>query len=327
MRKHKKKCVKSLAFTEGKKIEREVAVERIIDDWLNDKSISVKESTLARYKAITDNHVRPMLENLKLSEITASVIQKYINSLIIRGYACKTVSDILVVTKNIFKYISARGIMHNCDLSYVNIRTKRVQTEILTLPEQKKLCLYLTENMNIKNFGILLSLYTGIRIGELCALKWSDIDMEEKFLKINKTMIRIHDNSSANSPVCTKIIITPPKSEDSIRIIPINSFLTEIIKELLDSDNKYILTGSAEKYIEPRNMQYYFKSVLKRCGIRNVNFHALRHTFATRCVENGFEIKSLSEILGHSNVRITLERYVHSSMELKRKNMEKLSSI
>lgn len=327
MRKHKKKCVMPLAFTEGKKIEREVSVERIIDDWLNDKSISVKESTLARYKAITDNHVSPMLENLKLSEITASVIQKYINSLIIRGYACKTVSDILVVTKNIFKYISARGIMHNCDLSAVNIRTKRVQTEILTLHEQKKLCLYLTENMNIKNFGILLSLYTGIRIGELCALKWGDIDMEEKSLKINKTMIRIHDNSSANSPVCTKIIITPPKSEDSIRIIPINSFLTEIIKELLDSENKYILTGSAEKYIEPRNMQYYFKSVLKRCGIRNVNFHALRHTFATRCVENGFEIKSLSEILGHSNVRITLERYVHSSMELKRKNMEKLSSI
>ncbi len=298
--------------------------EKILADWIENKRLYVKESTLAHYKAIVENHIKPLLGNFEIGKITPEIIQVYINTLNINGFSSKTINDILMVIKNIFKYITARGISHNCDLKIIAPRKRRAQTEILTVPEQKKLCSYLLENMNTKNFGILLSLYTGIRIGELCALKWGDIDMAEKTLNINKTMIRIQDNFSANASAKTKVLITSPKSEDSIRTIPLSSCLIEIIEKLSKGDDAYILTGSAEKFTEPRNMQYYFKTVLKKCGMRDVNFHALRHTFATRCIENGFEIRSLSEILGHSNVRITLERYVHSSMELKRINMEKL---
>lgn len=155
-------------------------------------------------------------------------------------------------------------------------------------------------------------------------MKWSDIDIRERILSVNKTMLRISNNNSTDGGGKTKIIITPPKSENSVRRIPIPNYIVDILKNFRKDSNAYVLTGSADNFIEPRNMQYYFKTVLQKCEIREVKFHILRHTFATRCVENSFEIKSLSEILGHSSIKITLDRYVHSSMDLKRENMNKL---
>ncbi len=298
---------------------------QIVDDWLRNKKLRVKESTLSRYKTIIDKHIYPLLGQYDISEVSTNIIQQYINELICGGYSNKTVGDILTVIKSILKYATCKGLEHTCDLSIVNLKSQKSDIQTLTLFEQKKLCDYLITNIDNRNFGILLCLYTGIRIGELCALKWSDIDIREKVLKIDKTMLRIQDNCSKQKDCKTKVIITPPKSDDSIRTIPIPNFLFTIILTQKRNPNAYILTGESNWFLEPRNMQYYFKTVLKECGIRDVKFHILRHTFATRCVENGFEIKSLSEILGHSSIKITLDRYVHSSMELKRKNMDKLN--
>lgn len=320
-----KNKLKQVTMTKAVEQAETINFAEISIDWIENKKMQVKESTLSHYKSVIDNHIIPIFGEYRITLISVDIIQNYINKLLKEGLTGKTVNDILTVIKNIFKYASSKGFEHNCDLNTISVKNKRNDIQTLTIFEQKILCNYLVDNLNNKNFGILLSIYTGIRIGELCALRWSDIDLSERVLKINKTMLRIQDNFSEHHSNKTKVIITPPKSEDSVRVIPIPQFIFDIICKLQRNSDAYILTGKCDSFIEPRNMQYYFKSVLKKCSIRDVNFHILRHTFATRCVESGFEIKSLSEILGHSDVKITLQRYVHSSIDLKRKNMDKLN--
>lgn len=196
---------------------------------------------------------------------------------------------------------------------------------VLSRIEQKQLSEYLVKNLSCSNLGIMVCLYTGIRIGEVCALKWKDISFDEQILYIHKTMQRIQKQDDGAEK--TKIIITEPKRTCSIRIIPLPDELFKLLKENRNSDDTFLLTGHHKYYIEPRTMQNRFKTVVKNCNIEEANFHALRHTFATRCVELGFDIKSLSEILGHASVNITLNRYVHPSMKLKQRNMNKLSDL
>ena len=218
---------------------------------------------------------------------------------------------------------------------------------VLTIEEQKELVDYLQKDMDACKFGVLLALLTGIRIGELCALKWDAVSVEGKCLRVNKTMQRLKNTEEGGAK--TKIVIDVPKSEASVRSIPLTDYAIELISKMqedfyhintmprhgessdgekasLKLEDAYILTGT-EHYMEPRALQYRFGKYAKKCGLTDVHFHTLRHTFATRCVEVGFEVKSLSEILGHSSITITLERYVHSSMDLKRNNMSKLEAV
>ena len=152
------------------------------------------------------------------------------------------------------------------------------------------------------------------------------MSISNSMLKIRKTMQRIKD-TNIGAAKKTKIVITEPKSECSIRDIPLPSFMNEIARQFEGVPKAFVLTGDRNKFVEPRTMQNRFKVYVKESGIKDANYHALRHTFATRCIEVGFEIKSLSEVLGHSNVNITLNRYVHSSFELKCSNMNKLAFI
>ncbi len=294
-------------------------------EWLENKKLCVKESTLAQYNTVIDKHILPLLGNYDVSAVSSNVVGRYMNRILLDGYAVKTASDVLNVIKGIMKFAERKGYCNFCDLDIVTLKTYKPEADVLSQLEQKRLCDYLLDNLNSKNFGILLCLYTGLRIGELCALKWSDIDIKERVVYVNKTMLRIKEIDSSTDGSKTKLIVTPPKSENSDREIPIPNFIIKIIKDFRRNSGAYVLTNSTDNFIEPRNMQYYFKTVLKKCEIRNVKFHTLRHTFATRCVEYSFDIKSLSEILGHSSIRITLDRYVHSSMDLKRKNMDKLN--
>jgi len=172
--------------------------------------------------------------------------------------------------------------------------------------------------------GILICLFMGIRIGELCALKWQDIDLEADEIRISKTIQRIK-NTEPNPTTKTKIIIDTPKSETSIRAIPIPDFLFKILKALKSNNDCYFLTGKPDKFIEPRLYQMKFKKFLEECKIRDVTFHTLRHTFATRAVESGFDTKSLSEIIGHTDINFTYRRYVHPSMIHKKAHLEKMS--
>jgi integrase len=212
-----------------------------------------------------------------------------------------------------------------CEGKSVSIKQCSKELRILSIKEQDCLYQYLYDNLNERNIGILICLFTGLRIGEICALRWGDISLTEQTLRVRLTMQRIQTSPGTDKK--TKILIAAPKSSCSVRTIPLPNELVQILSSYEREENAYVLTGVTEKFVEPRTMQNHFRRITNACGISNVNYHALRHTFATRCVELGFDIKSLSEILGHASVNITMNRYVHPSMETKRKNMMRLSEL
>lgn len=239
------------------------------------------------------------------------------------GLSPKTVSDILTIIKNTFSFAENNGYQINCNFKCISVKNRHFEINVLNQIEQNRLIKFLLNETDLNKMGIILALYTGIRLGELCALKWENICFDSNIIRIRHTMQRIQNNS-INSTQKTKIIITEPKSLSSMRDIPLPKCIVEIVRRFQSNPENYILTGNNFEFVEPRTMQNRFKKIIKDSGIEDKNFHVLRHTFATRCVEQGFETKSLSEILGHSNVNITLNRYVHSSLQLKRDNMDKL---
>lgn len=292
------------------------------EKWLNSIKYMVKKSTYAHYYIITKNHIIPKLGSLKINILSSDIIENYINQMYEngrvdnnKGLSEKSIRDIMVILKQILTYA-------NLNIPFKLPKSKTKEISILNKQEQKAL-----ENISIKqntsySIGILISLYTGIRIGELCALKWKDIDLKKKVITINKTIVRIKDVENENKTI---VIIDNPKTENAKREIPINKFLYNYIKELEEKDKeKYFLTASY-KYMEPRTYYNRFKKILETVCKKKYGFHTLRHTFATRCIEIGMDPKTLSEILGHSDIKITLSLYVHPNNNLKNKYIQKLN--
>lgn len=297
------------------------------DMWLETRQPKIKEATFVKYQTILECHIKPQLGGSFPLRMTDGLLQTFTNSLQeYDGLAPKTVKDILVVLRSIIKYTAKQfpGIFPVLEIPYP--REPKKEMRVLTAEEQDHLVSFLLDDMDVCKFGVLLTLFTGIRIGEICALKWENISMKDQTIKITATMQRLK-NTNQGDERKTKIIIGPPKSETSLRTIPMSDSVAEPCKKM-NPHNKdaYVLTGTSE-YMEPRALQYRMQKYTRECGLEGVHFHTLRHTFATRCVEVGFEIKSLSEILGHSTTTITLDRYVHSSLEMKRANMNKLSGM
>lgn len=300
-------------------------------EWLKTKNVSVKPSTYIRYRNIIKNHIDPKLGKYPINKISTQLIEAFVADKLNNGrldgkggLSIKTMSDILIVIKETFKYAQSLGVMIICSFDRISLKKKNCEMRVLSVSEQQQLLLALFEDFDRYKMGIFISLYTGIRIGELCALKWKNISLNEKTLKIEHTMQRLQSNNPDDINK-TKIIVTEPKSSAAIRVIPLPDFVIQVIKPFVSTPDAYVLSGDCKTIVEPRTMQNKFKVYLNDGKISDANFHSLRHTFATRCIEAGFDTKTLSEILGHSSVKITLDRYVHSSMELKRKNMEKLS--
>ena len=294
------------------------------DCWLSTIKMKCKISTYNKYRNLYNSYIYSGIHSFEINRIDISLIQQlmFVN----KQLSPKTRNDILCVIKQIFDYAETNGYKSNINLKSISIRQENREMRVLTMEEQNKLTSCLVSEPDLCKIGVYLCLYTGLRIGELCALKYESISFETGILSVRKTMQRVQIE---NEPTKTKVIITEPKSRNSVRDIPLPERLIEIIYKWYSwmKPDDYILTGKNSKFMEPRLLEYRFKNYIKACGLENVNFHALRHTFATRCVEAGFDVKTLSEILGHVNVNITLNRYVHSSIEFKRKNMEKLCNI
>ena len=307
--------------------EGEYYYNTFLDYWLDSVRGSLKESSYAKYRNIISNHIKPSLGDFPLASISNSTIRSALVSNIKSRLSEKTVRDILSVVRATLRFAIDEGLMMNITVAQELPRGAAKKIRVLSSIEQAALEKYLLHNVDLCKLGVLLSLYTGIRVGELCALKWGDFNFDENTLYIDRTIQRVQCFDS-ESTAKTKLLVSTPKSACSTRLIPLPGFLVEYLPRYQVSDKSaYFLTGIASRTIEVRTMQNKFGKYTAESEIAAANFHALRHTFASRCVELGFDIKSLSEILGHANVNITLNRYVHPSMELKRSNMEKLKRL
>lgn len=302
-----------------------------LDEWLKTKRLSVKESTYIRYRNTIQNHIKPDLGKYPLCKISTSLMEQFVSHKLQGGrkdgkggLSPKSVSDILVIVKESFKYAQSYGALVICSFDRISFKKNDQEMRVLSILEEQRLLSVLFKDFDRYKLGVFICLYTGIRIGELCALQWKNVSLAENAIKIKHTMQRLQ-SEDLNDLQKTRIIVTEPKSYAALRTIPIPEFVTDIIKPFVGAPNTYVLSGGCKAIIEPRTMQNRFKTYLIEGQINDANFHSLRHTFATRCVEAGFDVKTLSEILGHSSVKITLDKYVHSSMQLKRKNMDKLS--
>ncbi len=297
------------------------------DEWLDVNKNTVKESTVVKYKAALENHIKPFFGEYTPQIITTELTADFVDCLISsKKLSAKTAKDTAVILKSILKYVSK----NNSGIEMIDVvmpKYKAKEIRVLTQEEQRKFFDFLISDMDIYKFGVLFALMTGLRIGEVCALRVSDISLTDKLVTVRETMQRIKNLSGEGSK--TKIVFSSPKSGTSARIVPLTNTAYELCKEKVSnvSPNAFLLTGCESKYVEPRVLQFQIKKYSEQCGIEDLHFHVLRHTFATRCVEVGFEIKSLSEVLGHSSPKITLERYVHSSVEFKKKNMAKLEAV
>ena len=313
-----------------RKLTSLVNMEQLSLLWLDNKKINLKESSFARYHQVIHGQILPYFKNIKLSKISKDIVDNFIKDKLNHGridgnggLSNKSVSDILNILLKIIGYGEKKHCISNFDYDINRPTIKNNELPILSRTDQDKLIQYLNDNLDHKKLGVLLALCTGIRLGELCALKWSDIDFDNRILSITKTLQRIK-NTDPNSSSKTKMVITSPKSQKSIREIPLSSSLINILEKYKKQGAIYILSGTT-KYIDPRVYQDIFKRYIKEAVIDPINFHALRHTFATRAIEQKFDDKSLSELLGHATVRFTMERYVHSSVEIKRANMERFA--
>lgn len=295
----------------------EMTVGHLVKEWLYVISSRVKESTSANYRMKAYKHIIPAFGNIQCCFLKTKEIYDFIDCKMKEGLSVRYISDILVVLKSIFRYANSEYQIKNVFKNIVIPKRTNTDISILSKEQQIKLERYISENPSLTALGISLSLYMGIRIGELCALQWENIDFEKRIITVRKTIQRIQNNSGQTK---TKLIITEPKSANSIRDIPIPECLINILSKFKNANKLYVLSGNM-KPVEPRTMQYRFSKILKNANLPSVHYHSLRHLFATNCVALGFDIKTLSEILGHSSVEVTLSRYVHSSMERKRAYM------
>ena len=292
------------------------------DEWLIYKQNTVKESSYLNYKFKINRYLRPDLGNKTLKEFTKYDMNEYIiKKKDQKGITENILKDCVMLLKSILRFLKRKyGVEFDLDFRY-RLNGNSNEIVVFNEKERQKLFKYIAKSDKVKTLGIFISLYAGLRIGEVCGLKWEDIDFENKMLNVRRTVQRVYLGKNES-----KIIVTTPKSKNSVRKIPLSKVLINKLRPLSNmfSKNDYILTGSLDKCYEPLVYRYTYKVVLKNSNISYRKYHCLRHTFATRCIRVGMDIKSLSEVLGHSNIGITLSTYVHSSFEVKKKYIDKL---
>ena len=292
----------------------EMTVKELTMEYLSTIKPRLKESSEANYRMKAEKHIIPAFGNYKCGLLKADDVYVFIKNKLKAGLSARYVTDIIVLLKSIYRYANRVYGIRNCLEGLVMPKKTKPEIVVLHQTDQSALMAYLSDDLDLNALGIILSLHTGIRIGELCALQWMDIDLENRTITVSKTIQRIRNCDGKHK---TKLVITEPKSQSSNRVIPIPDFLVTMLERFKDCAEKYVLSGKYSP-VEPRTVQYRFASVLKKANLPSVHFHSLRHAFATNCVAVGFDVKTLSEILGHSSVEITLNRYVHSSLERKR---------
>lgn len=290
--------------------------------WKKDKQQYVKKSTMSAYSLSLENHILPAFGDA--TAITEEEVQQFVINLLGTGLSHKTVKDVLIVLKMVVKFGAKTGCFDRFDweIKFPG-EAKSKGIEVMSLANQKKLMAHVKENFTFRNLGILLCLSAGLRIGEVCALTWSDIDVENRTINVNKTIERIYVLDGEKKH--TELIIDTPKTANSIRQIPMSGELLKLLRPLkkVMNGSYYVLTNS-DKPTEPRTYRNYYKQLVQNLGLPALKFHGLRHTFATRCIESKCDYKTVSVLLGHANITTTLNLYVHPNMEQKQRCIDQM---
>ena len=307
-----------------------ITMREAVRMWLEERRAGWKESTFSTYRSIVEKHILPVIGALTVEAWNSAAYREYFKTLREKkekkGLSENYFHQIHIILGQILQFLEDKyhcGRLEQPHTSAV-VKQKTVHTPLEA--DIRKLEEYLQKEAvkgDITCQGILISGCSGIRIGELCALQWEDIHFDKGTMHIGKTLQRIRtfqDNCEEISGPCstgTKITITTPKSNNSDREIPLPDFLLELLQKK-GKQKGYFMPGKKKEYTEPRTLQYRFQKILKNLEIPSFNFHMLRHIFATNCISHGFDMKTLSELLGHSNVTTTMRIYVHSNMERKK---------
>ncbi len=303
----------------------------ILTCWLEQKKKECKASTYAGYRRIVEKHLLSYWADVYPESLDAEKIRKFIMTKKNDGLNHRYVKTIYALLIQALKYYENEHETVRYRIPSLSLAGKNEEISVeknlppLEMISKIEKILYLDETP--EQAGILIAINSGVRIGELCALQWQDVDLERGTIHVNKTMQRIktYVDRHAGTGMETEICIMKPKSDSSVREIPLPSRLSEFLKEKKGAPEEYVIPGKRAAYCEPRTLQYRFERFLDRNGLEGFHFHALRHCFASRCIELGFDAKSLSEIMGHSDIRITLQLYVHTSLRQKRLLMERLN--
>ena len=300
-------------------------ISEIIDLWKADEKQYVKKSSYSAYLLLIENHLLPAFGN-KYS-IEEADVQTFVLKKLAENLSQKTIKDILIVLKMVLKFGAKNKLFEYMpfDIQYPTEREKQ-SIEVLSRANQKKIMNFVQENFTFRNLGIYICLSTGIRIGEICALTWNDIDVENGIIAVRKTIQRIY--IIENGKRHTELLLDTPKTKNSIRDIPMTKDLLKMLKPLkkIVNDSFFVLTNDA-KPTEPRTYRNYYKKMIQNLNIPELKFHGLRHSFATRCIESNCDYKTVSVILGHSNISTTLNLYVHPNLEQKKKCIEQMAKM
>ena len=302
--------------------------------WTAGREEMVKEATAATYAAAIENHILPVLGKLELSEVTEARLQEAALEWLAQGrcdgkggLSERTVAGMVALVKHSLYAAAKAGYAPPQQFDIVLPPQKQIRKlQVFSRGQQALLMQHICLDLNPRSMGILFCLHTGLRIGELCALRWEDIDMENRTLTVCRTLQRIYRRGE-NGEGHTQVVITTPKTRHSVRTVPLSSLLMPVLRRMQPENAEcYLLTGKLTP-TEPRTYREYYDRLLEKLGLPHVNFHGLRHTFATRLIENGADYKTVSELLGHASVNITLNLYVHPQMEQKRKAVELMNCL
>ncbi len=305
-------------------------VASVARSWLKDSAHKWKESTLCRYREKVEIYIIPEFGDRELSDISTDEVERFLTRIQTEGLEGRNPvgSSVAGMVLTIFNQIRLHALRSDCLVRFspeaLSVKRKKTKVSVFTENEEKKLIRELKTDTDETDAGILVSLFTGIRIGELCALNCNNIDLEEGVLHVTETMQRLPDDKGGDKKTAVKI--DTPKSSCSVRDIPLGKGLVKVIREFY-KPGAFFLTGDKEKFVEPRVLEDRYHKILKDCGIKRRTYHTTRHTFATRCIERGMDVKTLSELLGHASVATTMDLYVYLSMKHKAKSMELLADL
>lgn len=303
-------------------------VEEAAGIWIEDREGYWKPTTCAAYRQALEKYIIPCLGKVKINRLDNKVLENFASALAekegnalsvnYQSYVCAIVIRVIAHAKKKFGYRMA--VPEN-----PVVKSKKSP---VTPPGEYALSVledYLVADSGRDvSLGILVAFYTGIRIGELCALKWDDIDSAEGVIRIRGNIQRVQAPEGGQTK--TDVVLQAPKTADSVRLVPIPPVLYPLLEHNRREGDSYVIRGTKHPWADPRTVQYHFYKILKKCGLEHFNFHMLRHAFASRCIAMGFDVKSLSEILGHSDTRMTMNLYVHSSVQHKKQLMERFDT-